>query len=94
MDVRRQLGLNVKRFRIAAGMSQDELVQRMGVDQGYVSGLEVGRQNPTVLTVWHAAVALGTTPSRLLEEAPPCWKPRPQDVPSLHALLADNMRLL
>jgi transcriptional regulator with XRE-family HTH domain len=71
MDVRRQLGENVKRFRVAAGLSQDELAQRMGVDQGYVSSLEAGRRNPTVLTIWHAAVALHTTPSRLLEEVPP-----------------------
>jgi transcriptional regulator with XRE-family HTH domain len=74
MDVRRQLGQNVKRFRIAAGLSQDELAQRMGVDQGYVSSLEAGRRNPTVLTVWHAAIALGTSPSRLLEEVPPAAK--------------------
>ncbi len=39
----------------------------MGVEQGYLSGLEAGRRNPTVVTLWHAAVALGIRPSLLLD---------------------------
>jgi transcriptional regulator with XRE-family HTH domain len=32
----------------------------MGVDRAYVSGLELGQRNPTVLlTLWHIAKALG-----------------------------------
>ena len=33
-------------------------VSHMGVDRAYVSGLELGQRNPTVLTLWHAAQAL------------------------------------
>jgi len=43
----------------------------MGVDQGYISSLEAGRRNPTVVTVWHAAVALGTSRARLLDDIAP-----------------------
>jgi len=39
-DVRRMVGRNVRRLRTAAGLSQAELAERMGVDRGYVSGLE------------------------------------------------------
>ena len=57
-DVRRLVGSNVRRCRLAAGMSQATLSARMGVDRSYVSGLERGERNPTILTLWHAAVAL------------------------------------
>ena len=36
-----------------------ELAERMGVDRAYVSGLELGQRNPTVVTLWHMAKALG-----------------------------------
>ena len=58
-DVRRMVGRNVKRLRIAAGLSQAQLAERMGVDRAYVSGLELGQRNPTVVTLWHIAKALG-----------------------------------
>jgi transcriptional regulator with XRE-family HTH domain len=53
------VGRNVKRLRIAAGLSQAALAERMGVDRAYVSGLELGQRNPTVVTLWHIAKALG-----------------------------------
>lgn len=58
-DVRRMVGRNVRRLRIAAGLSQAELANRMGVDRAYVSGLELGQRNPTILTLWHLAQAMG-----------------------------------
>ena len=58
-DVRRLVGGNIRRLRIAAGISQAELAQRMGVDRSYVSGLETGDRNPTIITLWHVAEALG-----------------------------------
>jgi Helix-turn-helix len=41
-DVRHLVGRNIKRLRIAAGLSQAKLAERMGVDRPYVSGLELG----------------------------------------------------
>lgn len=58
-DVRRLVGRNVKRLRIAAGISQAELAERMGIDRAYVSGLELGQRNPTIVTLWHIGKALG-----------------------------------
>lgn len=57
-DVRRILGSNVRRLRKAAGLSQAELANRMGVDRAYVSGLELGERNPTIVTLWHLGQAL------------------------------------
>ena len=67
-DVRRLVGANVRRLRIAAGLSQAALSERMGVDRAYVSGLEKGERNPTVVTLWHIAKALGVKVRALFEE--------------------------
>jgi transcriptional regulator with XRE-family HTH domain len=70
-DVRRMVGQNVRRLRIAAGLSQAELAERMGVDRAYVSGLELGQRNPTVVTLWHLGRALGVKPRLFFDEEKP-----------------------
>jgi transcriptional regulator with XRE-family HTH domain len=40
----------------------------MGVDRAYISGLETGRRNPTVVTLWHLAVALDVRIGELLRD--------------------------
>jgi transcriptional regulator with XRE-family HTH domain len=50
------------------GISQAELSNRMGVDRAYVSGLEKGERNPTIITLWHTAKALGVKLRALLDE--------------------------
>jgi transcriptional regulator with XRE-family HTH domain len=57
-DVRRIVGSNVRRLRKAAGLSQAELAARMGVDRAYLSGLELGQRNPTIVSLWHLGKAL------------------------------------
>ena len=68
MDVRRVIGANFKRHRLAADLSQETVAERMGVDRAYVSGLELGNRNPTAITLWLAAEALGIRVYQLLEE--------------------------
>lgn len=67
MDIRRVFGRNLKRFREKAGLSQDAVAVRMGVDRAHVSSMERGQQNVTLLTVWHLAQALEVSPAALLE---------------------------
>jgi transcriptional regulator with XRE-family HTH domain len=67
-DVRRLVGANVRRLRLAAGLSQAALSERMGVDRAYVSGLEKGERNPTIVTLWHTAKALGVKVRALFDE--------------------------
>ena len=69
MDIRKTVGANIRRYRIAAGVSQEELAARMGVDQGYVSRLEAGQRNPTITTIGSAAEALGIPAENLLVSA-------------------------
>jgi transcriptional regulator with XRE-family HTH domain len=75
MDIRKLFGINVKRFREAAGLSQAEIAARMGVDRAYISAIERGLQNATLLSVWEITQALEVRPVELLAEpdgsAPP-----------------------
>lgn len=70
-DVRHLVGRNVKRLRVAAGISQAKLAERMGIDRAYVSGLELGQRNPTVVTLWHLGKALDVKPVSFFEEQKP-----------------------
>lgn len=67
MDIRQIVGENVRRYRLAAKLSQEEIAARMEYEQGYISGLEAGRRNPTIVTLALVAQALGIKPSLLLE---------------------------
>lgn len=68
-DVRHLVGNNVKRLRLAAGITQAELADLVGVDRSYISGLEQGNRNPTVISLWHVARALEIPIRSLFDEA-------------------------
>ena len=68
MDIRKVFGINMRRLRLAARLSQEAIAERMGVDRAHVSGMERGLQNVTLLTLWQAAQALGCRASQLLDE--------------------------
>ena len=63
------VGRNVRRLRVAADLSQAELAAKIGVDRAYVSGLELGERNATILTLWHVSQALGAKVGALFKEA-------------------------
>lgn len=68
MDIRQVFGKNIRRFRVKAGLSQEAVAERMGVDRAHVSSMERGQQNVTLLTIWHLSQALGIKPADLLNE--------------------------
>lgn len=71
MDIRRQVGLNVRRWRLLRGWSQEDLAFEAGVHRTYISGVERGVRNPTVLVLYEISKALGVQPARLLEGKKP-----------------------
>lgn len=74
MDVRRRVGLNVKNVRRERGLSQEGLAFECGLHRTYVSGVERGIRNPTVVVLEKIAEALKVPTGRLLDE--PVRKPR------------------
>jgi transcriptional regulator with XRE-family HTH domain len=67
MDLRRLIGQNVRTCRTRLGISQEELAFRADLHRTYVSGVERGVRNPTVLIVGRLAKALDVEPPVLLQ---------------------------
>jgi len=67
MDMRKVVGQNVKRIRLAKGLTQEQLAEKTGFGQQYISGLEQGQRNPTIVTVHEIATALGVSHIDLLK---------------------------
>jgi len=59
MDMRKLVGRNFARIRRAKRLTQEEVAERSGFSQQYLSGLEQGNRNPTVVTLYELAQALG-----------------------------------
>jgi len=68
MDMRKLVGRNAARLRQEAGLTQEQLAERSGLSQQYLSGLEQGRRNPTVVTLYELASALGVSHVELVRE--------------------------
>lgn len=68
MDIRRRVGLNVRKFREDREISQEQLGFDSGLHRTYVSGVERGIRNPTVTSLQRLAKALKVTPCALLED--------------------------
>ena len=66
MDMRRVVGQNVRVYRGRLGISQEELAFRAHLHRTYVSGVERGIRNPTVVIVARLAKALDIDASALL----------------------------
>jgi transcriptional regulator with XRE-family HTH domain len=69
MDMRKLVGRNVKRVRQDKGLTQEELAERSGFSQQYISGLEQGRRNPTIVSIYELATALGVSHMELVRSA-------------------------
>ena len=61
MDMRKLVGRNFARIRKRNGLTQEQVEERSGFSQQYLSGLERGRRNPTVVTLLELARALGVS---------------------------------
>ncbi len=66
MDMRKLVGRNVNRLRLEKGLTQEAFAEKSGFSQQYISGLEQGKRNPTVVSLWELAQALGVKPVDLL----------------------------
>jgi transcriptional regulator with XRE-family HTH domain len=84
MDIRQQVGDNVRQIRKERGWSQEDLAFESGLDRTYISGVERGVRNPTVLVLHELAQALKVPAPRLL--AVPEVKPKaPERLVRSHA---------
>ena len=62
------VGKNIRRFRLSAGFTQEELAHSSGLSQGYINQLENGKRNFTQKSLERIAEELKTEMYRLLME--------------------------
>ena len=66
-------GRSVRAQREKLDLSQEELGFRSDLDRTYISGIERGVRNPTLLSMRRLAKALGVAASGLLKAAEGRW---------------------
>lgn len=57
MDMRKLAGGNTSRLRKEEDLTQEQLTERSGLCQQYITGLENGQHNPTIL-ILHELLSL------------------------------------
>jgi transcriptional regulator with XRE-family HTH domain len=67
MDIRQQLGLNLRELRLDLGLSQEELAFRSNLHPTHISRLERGMRDPALATLLKLAHGLEVPPGRLVE---------------------------
>jgi len=66
-DLAKKLGENMKKIRLTKQMSPCVICRKLGLDRAYVSNVENGKKNPTLLTITKLAKALGVSVDELLK---------------------------
>lgn len=61
-----KFGKKVKEIRLKKDMSQGDIARILGVHRSYISGLERGIRNPSLLTVQKIAKALRVNAKELI----------------------------
>ena len=62
-----KIGKRVRELRKAKRLSQDTLALECNLTQTFLSQIERGKRNISVLTLWALAKAMEVTPGQLLE---------------------------
>lgn len=68
MHGRKLIAANVRRIRVALGVSQERLAFDSGVDRSYLGGMERGEANPTIEILERIAATLGVSLADLFAE--------------------------
>jgi transcriptional regulator with XRE-family HTH domain len=66
VEPKEQFGVNLRRLRGAAGLTQMELSNRSGLDMAEISRLERGRKDPRLNTIVRLAAGLEVDPADLV----------------------------
>ena len=67
MDLCKKVGQNIRKRRLEKGFSQEELAFESGLHRTYISSLERGKRNATIVVLGQIAEALKIKPALLLE---------------------------
>jgi len=66
-DILMRFGARVRELRRAKGLSQEDFADACGLDRTYISGIERGKRNVSLINLHTIARSLGTNLSRLFD---------------------------
>lgn len=61
MDIKEAVGKRVRELRNKLGVSQEEFADLVGLDRTYITSVECGKRNISIVNVEKIAVALNVT---------------------------------
>jgi len=67
MSIQSRVSRNIQRIRREKDLSQEEVAHRAAIHQTYLSGVETGKRNPSILVVERIATALGVDVSEIFK---------------------------
>lgn len=65
-EILKRFGERLREHRLRAGLSQENLAAKAGLDRTYVGGVERGERNAALVNIIRLAEALGIEPHQLL----------------------------
>ncbi|UOR10646.1 helix-turn-helix domain-containing protein [Halobacillus amylolyticus] len=68
MEIEKAFGHSLKIIRREQSLSQEKLAQLSDLDRTYISLLERGKRNPTIVTIFNLANALNINPTDLIKD--------------------------
>lgn len=66
-NLSKKLGKNIKNIRLSKNMSQGDICRVTGMDRAYISRVENGQKNPTLLNLEKIANALDVHVDELIK---------------------------
>lgn len=67
MDILKRFGQKVRKLRVEQGLSQEKLAELAGIHRTYISSLELGKRNVSLVNIQALAKALRVSPDELLK---------------------------
>ena len=68
LTIEEAFGAVLRRLRKEFNLSQEKIAQDSGLDRSFVSNIEGGKQQPSLVSVFSIAKALNVFPSLILKE--------------------------
>ena len=66
MTIEEAFGKAIRELRKAQGISQEQLAEASNLDRSFISLLECGRKQPSLITIFQLAKALNISASEML----------------------------
>lgn len=73
MSVKDKVGLRIRELRLSRGLSQEKLALEVGLDRTYITSVENGKRNISILNLEKIWLHFGLTPSQFFDSELFCY---------------------